>query len=106
MKKIIVSAFAVAALAIPAVASADDGGGAYGKTWQDATGCTYGDIVRLVKANPNHPSINGLVPRTVWPLPGTPSLRDTPFRPVADPYQREGRESGRAASGLLRDYKT
>ncbi len=60
MKKIIVSAFAVAALAIPAVASADDGGGAYGKTWQDATGCTYGDIVRLVKANPNHPSINGL----------------------------------------------
>ena len=37
MKKIIVSAFAVAALAIPAVASAGDGG-AYGKTWQDATG--------------------------------------------------------------------
>ena len=60
MKKIIVSAFAVAALAIPAVASADDGGGAYGKTWQDATGCTYGDIVGLVKSTPGHPPINGL----------------------------------------------
>jgi len=59
MKKIIVSAFAVAALAIPAAASAGDGG-AYGKTWQDVTGCTYGDIVRLVNASPGHPSINGL----------------------------------------------
>ena len=50
-----------ATLAVPAAASADNGGGqAWGAQWQAATGCTYGQIVNMVKADPNHPSIDGL----------------------------------------------
>src|SRR5689334_5100157 len=63
VKKLVAVAAACAALAIPAAASAgSDTGNAKGAglAWQTITGCTYGDIVNLVKADPNHPSIDGL----------------------------------------------
>lgn len=61
MKKLIAALVSVAALAMPAAASADSGAGqAWGAQWQAATGCTYGQIVNMVKSNPNHPSIDGL----------------------------------------------
>jgi hypothetical protein len=52
MKKIIVACAAVAALAIPAAASAGTG---YGKVVQDATGCTYGQLVNLAGGPTAHP---------------------------------------------------
>ncbi|MDH5333701.1 MAG: hypothetical protein OEW65_07455 [Thermoleophilia bacterium] len=58
MKKLILGITAAALLAVPATASAGAPGA--GKQWQEITGCTYGDIVRMVKDTPGHPSINGL----------------------------------------------
>ena len=51
MKRILVATAAIAALALPAAASA----GGYGKTVQAATGCTYGQLVNLAGGPQNHP---------------------------------------------------
>lgn len=63
MKKIVAASIAAFALALPAAAAAGDGnvnGNGWGAQWQAATGCTYGQIVNLVNADPNHPSVDGL----------------------------------------------
>lgn len=51
MKRILVATAAIAALALPAAASA----GGYGNTVQAATGCTYGQLVNLAGGPQSHP---------------------------------------------------
>jgi hypothetical protein len=52
MKKIALAVAASALLALPAAASAGNG---YGKVVQDATGCTFGQLVVLSGGPQNHP---------------------------------------------------